>query len=369
MVKIPDCKLFTGYKPCIPGKKCIEECNEEKPFGTKILIISLEAMGSVLMSTTQLPQIKRKYPISTIYWLTLKGSVLLLDNNPYIDKIFVWDFENILILKEIHFDILMSIDKSLKSCALANSLKADEKLGFGLNRNGSIISFNKGAEYNYILGLDDNLKFKTNQRTGQDILCETLDLPYQRDEYVLNLTDIELRFCNEFKKEHEIGDEYIVIGFNTGCSELYPNKKMTIEQHIELIDRLSKYAKLKLVLLGGPEDTIRNKTIFEVVGDKVINTSTTEGLRRGICYENICDIIITGDSLGMHIAIGLKKYIIVWFGLSCWSEIDLYDRGVKLIPEGLECAPCWMKVCPYNLECIKMIDLDRIFEEVLKFKK
>ncbi|MEK9136511.1 MAG: hypothetical protein AAB393_05265, partial [Bacteroidota bacterium] len=70
---------------------------------------------------------------------------------------------------------------------------------------------------------------------------------------------------------------------------------------------------------------------------------------------------------GMHAAIGLKKQIIVWFGVSCSTEIDLYDRGVKLIPVGLECSPCWKQTCPYNLECIQMIDLDAIVSHVGKF--
>ncbi len=144
---------------------------------------------------------------------------------------------------------------------------------------------------------------------------------------------------------------------------------MTIEQHVHLIEKLSSYDKIKLILLGGPEDTARNNQIAEFVGDKVILTPTCEGVRRGICYENIADVVITGDSFGMHLAIALKKYVIAWFGLSCWTEIDLYDKGFKLIPEGLFCAPCWKKVCPYNLECIKMIDLDKIVNGVLEYKK
>ena len=81
------------------------------------------------------------------------------------------------------------------------------------------------------------------------------------------------------------------------------------------------------------------------------------------------DIVISGDSFGMHLAIALKKYIISWFGLSCHQEIELYDYGVKLYPEGLECSPCWKRKCPYNLECIDLIDLNKIIETVNLFKK
>ena len=85
-------------------------------------------------------------------------------------------------------------------------------------------------------------------------------------------------------------------------------------------------------------------------------------------FESLTDVVVTGDSFGMHLAIALKKYVIVWFGVSCWTEIDLYDRGVKLFQENLACSPCWKKECPYDLECVKIIDLDRIVGEIVKFK-
>jgi len=363
-VIIPDCKRFTGYKPCFPNTTCNKECVDHDPIGKRILIVNLDAMGAVLQTTAMLPAIKRKYPQSHISWITLKNSFRLLDHNPYLDAVYVWEPESLLILQQIEFDVVYSVDKTARACAFVNTLKAKTKLGFGLNAKKQIIPLNKEAEYFYLLGLDDELKFKKNTQYGTQIVQEAMKLPYQRDEYVLNLSDEELQFCNQYKNKNGLNNDKLIVGFNTGCSHLYPNKKMTIEQHVALIEELYKISGVQLALLGGPEDTERNAEIVRRVGNKVLNTSTMEGVRRGLCYENICDVVITGDSFGMHAAIGLKKYVIVWFGLSCWSEIDLYDRGIKLIPEGLHCAPCWKKVCPYNLECIQMIDLQKIIDEV-----
>ncbi|MCW8811579.1 MAG: glycosyltransferase family 9 protein [Ignavibacteriaceae bacterium] len=365
--EIPNCKRFTGYKPCFPDHNCWEEgCKDNIPTGTKILIINLDAMGDVLMTTAQLPAIKRKYPESTIYWLTLKNAAPLLFNNSLIDHIYIFDASSILILQQIKFDYIMNVDKSQVSCSLLNTLEGKNKLGFGLNENGKIIPVNEGAYYNYNLGMDDNLKFKVNKRTGQDYLAETFELEYKRDEYILELTDEAKKFIEKYRKRKKLVTRDKIVGFNTGCSELYPNKKMRIDQHVYLIKKLLK-KKYKIVLLGGPEDTERNQNIYSHFKGKIINTPTNEGLRKGICYESIPDVIITGDSLGMHIAIGLKKFVIAWFGVSCWTEIDLYDRGVKLFHEELFCSPCWKKSCPYNLECIKMIDLDRIISAVDKY--
>ncbi|MBU1098835.1 MAG: lipopolysaccharide heptosyltransferase family protein [Bacteroidetes bacterium] len=366
--EIPKCKNFTGYKPCHPDHNCWDDgCKECEPIGVKILIINLDAMGDVLMTTAQLQTLKRVHPQSTIYWITLKNAYKLLDNNPFIDKVFVYDFESISILNEIEFDYVMNVDKSMRSGALAMSVKAKNRVGFGLNEDGKIMPLNKGAEYNYRLGMDDHLKFKVNTTTGQEYLSETFEIPYERNDYVFNFNEEEKIFIEAYKKEVGISETDEVIGFNTGCSLLFPNKKMTIEQHQALIEQFLKLGRFKIILLGGPEDTERNELIAQPFGDRIINTPSNHGLRKGAAYESIPDVIISGDSFGMHLAIALKKHVIAWFGLSCWTEIDLYDRGIKLAPEGLECAPCWKKVCPNNLECIQMIDLQRIINETIQF--
>ncbi len=368
--KIPSCKRFTGYKPCFLDHNCWEDgCKENIPTGKKILIVNLDAMGDVLMTTAQLPAIKRKFPESTIYWITLSNAAGLLQYNQYIDKVYSYNAESLSVLSQIEFDYVMNVDKSQRSCAIINSVRAKNKLGFGLDKDGKIIPLNKGAFYNYNLGMDDHLKFKINERTGQDYLAETFELDYKRDDYTFNFTEDELKFINDYKKKVKIKKSDFVIGFNTGCSNLYPNKKMTIEQHITLIGKLLKKKKYKIILLGGPEDKERNAKIYAKFRGKIINTPTDDGVRKGACYESIADVIITGDSFGMHLGIALKKFIIVWFGVSCWTEIDLYDRGVKFFQKDLFCSPCWKKACPYNLECIQMIDLDKMIEEVDHYYK
>jgi heptosyltransferase-2 len=374
---IPRCKKFTGYKPCYSYKNClVNGCQNDTPenrVGVKILFISLEALGAVLDNTAVLPAIKRKFPESTIYWLTMESAQKILYNNKLIDRVFVWSDESRMILRNIEFDYVMNSDKADYACAFTNEVEAKRKLGFVLNKDGKIVPTNEGAVYSYILGVDDQLKFRENKRSGLEIMYEAFELEYKMDEYSFELDIEEKSFIEFYKKEIKYDPLKTYVGFNTGCSTLFPNKKMTIEQHVKLINDLAQDEDKVIVLLGGREDTERNAQILESIDKKlrhkIISTPTTLGLRRGACFMSICDIVISGDSFGMHMAIALRKYVIAWFGLSCAAEIELYNRGEKLLPEGLECSPCWKKVCPYNLECIQMIDLGRITELVRRFAR
>lgn len=359
-----DCKYYTGYKPCRPGWLC-QTCRERKPRGIKILIINLDALGAVLMTTALLPAIKRKDPQSTIHWVTLPMAIPLLQNNPYIDKIWPYDFETVTILQTIKYDKIYSIDKAYRSDALAMLVRAEEKLGFALNDDGAITYFNPGAEYAYRLGIDDDLKFKRNKVTGIQFLAQAMELDYRGEDYVLELTPEEKAWAREYRRKQGIGGDDIVIGFNTGCSELFPNKKMTVDQHLELIGRIRReLPEARLMLLGGKAEAERNKEIAARAGEFVINSPTDQGLRRGMVYVDACDLVVTGDTSAMHMAIALKKQVVVWFGLSCASEIELFGRGEKIVST-LDCSPCWRKSCD-RLSCIKQLDLESILQAVIR---
>lgn len=374
-MNIPRCKKFSGYKPCISYENCLENgCQMDSPdnrIGIKILIISLDALGNVLLNTSILKSIKRKFPESTIYWLTKENARPILENNQYIDYIYSWNEMDRMILRSMKFDYLFNGDKAISPCAFASEVNAVTKKGFILNGDGKIAPADEDAFYNYRMGVDDKLKFRENKKSGVQIIHETFGLEYNRDGYVFNFTEQELKLIDDFKRQVHFDRSKFYIGFNTGCSNLFPNKKMTVQQHIQVIGELLKNDYLRVVLLGGKEDTERNLEIYDAFDSvnqkKIIYTPTNLGIRSGACFMNIPDVVITGDSFGMHLAIALKKYVIAWFGLSCWEEIDLYDRGVKLIPEGLECAPCWKRECPYNLECISMIDLNKIVNLVKRY--
>lgn len=322
--------------------------------GTRILIVNLDALGTVLATTAQLPALKRAYPDCHITWITRPNAVPLLQHNPFIDHLVEWNEENRMVLLQQRFEIALNADKSRPAAAFMNLVQAAGKRGFGLNENGAIVPLNAGAEYSYRLGIDDHFKFRENRRTGNDILAQTWELEYRRDEYVLHLTAEEQAATARWRRELGLQEAELVIGFNTGCSTLFPLKKLELETQAAAIRQLAtELPRARIILLGGREDTERNQRLAALCDGLALPTPTTLGLRQGIVLENLADIVVSGDSLGMHLAIGLKKHVVAWFGLSCAAEIDLYDRGVKIIRE-LPCAPCWKKACdlPHGPICV-----------------
>ncbi len=364
-MKQVDCRYFSGYKPCGESEECTSKCASLNIPNGRLLIVHLEALGAVLRSTALLPAILEKYPNAHITWVTKTPANQVLKNNPLIDRVLTTDNTGLLTLKALHFDTVFCLDKSLEASGVLKSTSYDEVIGFKASeKNGAILPTNKEAVELWNLGLNNDLKFHVNKKSEIKLSLEALNLPTNvKLDYVLELTEGEKQSSTELRKNW-VGEAQNVIGINTGCAETLPYKKLSESKIEELINKLSKIKDSKIVLLGGPEDAKRN-LILSKKFKNIINSETEKGIRDGICSMEACDIVISGDSFGMHMAIALKKWVVAWFGPTCDHEIELYGRGEK-VKSNLDCSPCWNRNCNVSNKCNNQVDISELLKSVNK---
>ncbi len=362
-----DCRHFLGFKPCGKNTNCIPTCPSKEIAYPHILIIHLEALGAVLRGTVVLTAIKRKYPRAHITWITSSAAVPLLESNPHIDRLLKNDHLGVLALSNLEFDLAFCIDKSLwASGLLIVPAKIKEKRGYGASANGAITPLNPEAQRLYELGLSDFEKFHVNRTPENQLIVESLGLDFINDKYIFEFTESEKKFRDEEKKRLAIASNTISIGLNTGCSNVIPYKKLSVSGWVSLIHKLFEdFPNAKFLLLGGPEDTTRNLDIARRVSGPLIVTPTESGLRRGMIYLDLCDVIVTGDSLGMHMAIALEKWAVTWFGPTCAHEIDFYEKGEAILTHAT-CGPCWSRNCNKTTMCYDLVSWEEIANAVAR---
>jgi heptosyltransferase-2 len=73
--------------------------------------------------------------------------------------------------------------------------------------------------------------------------------------------------------------------------------------------------------------------------------------------------VVTGDTTAMHLAIGLKKKVIALFGPTCAQEIELYDRGEKVV-SSIHCAPCYRRKCEVSPNCMEAITAEEVMKKI-----
>lgn len=360
-MSVVDCRFFNGYKPCTKNTRCDTSCTAKDIPSTSLLVVHLGALGAVVRSTSWLKALKRKYPKSMVTWVTEAPAHQLLKFHPAIDRVLTTSESDLLQLGAFEFECAFVVDKAAKAVGVLHHTRVEKIYGFKCHPvNGAIIPATAAAEELWELGLDNHQKFFVNKKPETQLMVEALELgPYKKEDYWLPLTAQEAQLCQSRYTDWigKNGKKWI-LGLNTGCSSVIPYKKLTVEFHRQLIDRIfSVFDDVEIVLLGGPEDTERNIQIAQ--GKNVISSATQSGLRDGLVSVAACDVVVTGDSLGMHMAISQQKQVIAWFGPTCAQEIELYDRGFKILTKS-PCSPCWKRTCEKSIMCYDQVSLEEI---------
>lgn len=285
------------------------------------------SLGDVLRTTPLLWAVKEKYPDSHITWLVTSNAELLLQGNPLIDRILVWDeFIPFQLIRE-KFDILINLEKIAGVCALADMIDAWTKYGFRFESvSGLYHGYEKGLNFmNYIA----KKKSDTPKGYWQQVLIEMMGADWKGQPYIIGYQP----------KSQATFD----IGFNYEVGSKWPVKGMPLNLWKEL------------------------EQCFLKQGYTVTWQEGKANLHEYMDWINSCRLLISNDSLGMHLAFALKKKVIGLFGPTDASEVYFYTGG-KLIQSSSQCSamPCFDIKCRTGIFCMSHFDLDGIVNSAIE---
>jgi len=125
-----------------------------------------------------------------------------------------------------------------------------------------------------------------------------------------------------------------------------------------LIEKLYKELKCKIILFGGQNEIERNNQIMALAKAPLIHSGCGNDLFEFPAVINLCKLFITSDTLGLHIALALKRRTIALFGPTSANEIEMYGLGKKIISKS-KCYCCYKKDCG----AMQWIRVDEIIKE------
>jgi ADP-heptose:LPS heptosyltransferase len=363
MILKTDCRFFKGDRPCGPhketGVKC-DFCTYYQPINFKILIIKLDAVGDVLRTTSILKPLKKKYPESYIEWCTRRNSLELFKHNSIVDEVIIFEDDATFRINSEKYDIVINLDTSKLSSAIAASAKGREKVGFVLKGNGFVEAASANAKQWLEMSAFDDVK-KANTKSYQQIMYEILDLKLPVEIPMIQISEKEKSLILKKGFVKKIFSNKLTIGLNIGVGSKWPSKGWPIKRWQELIKELGA-EKYNLLLLGGPEEV---ETIKQLTAEfnYIIETGCDNSLLEFAAIVDLCDLVITADTLALHIATALQKKIIALFGPTSANEIELYGRGIKLsFPKGCKCY--YRKYCSEEVSCMEKITCEMVIEAI-----
>ncbi len=369
----PDCRHYRGDRPCHRNQLC-RDCPDYTPYEARLCIVKLGALGDVIRTLCILPELRRAYGDAHITWVTLPNACQMLQGHPLLDRILPFHAMTALVLGQESFDTVICLDKEPEPCALAMTLFARRKLGIGLSPQGKPVPLNPEAESYFQLGLSDDLKFHQNTKTYPQLVHEALNLPWRGERYTLPVVQSLRDRLALSLAARGWQPRLATIGINVGAGTAFANKMWPAQRIVETIRLLrQQQPAAQILLLGGPaERAILDRVLDDLrsagAADRVFDGGTEHSEQAFVALLDLVDLLFSGDTMAMHVAIALNKGVVAVFGPTCPQEIDLYDRGRKLVAQ-VPCAPCYKRVCDHQDQCLKAIpaqDAARAISEVLE---
>lgn len=122
---------------------------------------------------------------------------------------------------------------------------------------------------------------------------------------------------------------------------------------------------VQICLFGGPLEKEQDKRIISRVKGPLFDTGCENSIRHVAALIGNCSVMLSGDSLAMHLAHAMARRVVVLFGPTSHTEIELFGLGEKILPD-LDCLVCYKKECDFAPNCMDSISVDRVKEALLR---
>ncbi|MDP8243158.1 MAG: glycosyltransferase family 9 protein [Candidatus Hinthialibacter antarcticus] len=334
-------------------------CPQYDPVQSRILVIKLGATGDVLRTTALIKTLQSLYPASHLTWVCGAGSLPFINNNPNIDRALLFNDASLLFLQALSFDVCINFDLSPEACALAESVSAPTKHGYGLAPSGAVKPFSPAAETVYEMSLWDDVK-RANQKTYQQLMADLITEQASYGPIQLHLPEASLAAADAFAKCAQFDANKISIGLNVGAGERWQHKKWPAEGFIELARNAHQKLNAQIIILYGPDDEAQAQKVMQSLKVPFIDAGLWPSILDFCAVLNLCDAVVTGDTFALHAALALRKKVVCLVGPTSATELELYGQGV-ILQGDVDCLGCYLTRCDKEPHCMNRLPADAVF--------
>lgn len=337
----------------------------------KILITRTDRIGDVVLATPVIEQLKMAYPNAKISFLTTPYTVDLIEGNPNIDEVIIYDKKGkeknfiggiLFFALKLHskkFDavfVLHPTNRMHLACFIA---RIPVRVGWD-RKYGNLLTHK--LEHNKQLGIKHESEYNLDllKLIGIKTQKPTLNLPYDYISKFIDFTSLTKFDLKENKK-------YIVFALGASCL----SKQWPVEFFAQVANKLSSLIpEFSVVVLGSSSEETLSKKFISLYKGECIDLTGKLSLKEVIFFIKHVAGFIGNDSGLSHIAASFDIPLISLFGRADPGLSPLRWRPLGqnsiFIHKDVTCVKCLAHNCEKDFQCIRSILVDEVVEESLK---
>lgn len=287
----------------------------------KILLIRLDKIGDVILTTPVIKNIRRNFPHSKIVFCLTEYTKDVISENPDIDEIIIYPQNkthkeyNLFYqtLKKEKFDMVLVFSPITKAYLLAYKTHAKIRAGFvyserPLTKFISHILLNKVIEKDIQCAIKKGDKIAHETEQAIEVLS-FLGMAIYTHDLDIKITNVDEIAIENFLKENKINKPLIGVHLS---SNWFSYANWDESQFIELLDEIKQnfldfeiiitYGEPELSILNNLKDRLTNMGIF---------TFGNQGFKKWAALIKKCSILLTTDTGATHVASAVNTPTVV----------------------------------------------------------
>jgi lipopolysaccharide heptosyltransferase II len=321
-----------------------------------ILIIRQSALGDVANILPAIKVLRDAYPQAKLTCLTGRATSSLLNQDPCLDDVIIWDrpvrpdrlLSIFFRLWRNRYDLVVDLHSSRYSRWLAWATNASKRVG---------------AHYNGFY--TDLVSFDLRNMQISDIFRRFLQpLGLENEKYIRRFPCLDegIAKSKSFLFDQGMADHKYVV-FNPGHSPAWGTKRWPVRHWISLGKNLVDQG-LRIVVAGGPTEFDLATEIADGIGAGAVSAAGKTDIFCLAGLLNRSGAVVSTDSGPMHVAAMAGARVVALFGPTHPVTSAPFGTGHKVLHHKLHCSYCFKKVCPYQHECLDEMKPDEVINAV-----
>ncbi len=309
----------------------------------KFLVIQTAFIGDVVLATALVEKLAQHYPDAQIDFLVRKGNESLLQNNPHLHEVLVWNKKEKKIrnlfailgqLRRNHYDKVINLQRFFSTGLLTAFSGAKESIGFDKNP----LSFLFSTRIKHIISNENSTKHEVDR--NNDLIRSFTDDHFTRPAMYPSGADVAA--IDQYTHQ-----PYVTM--TTGS--VWFTKQYPVEKWIEMIGRFPK--DVSIYLLGGKENVAESEHIMNSAGNSQVQVLAGRlSFLQSAALMRSARMNYVNDSAPLHFASAVNAPVTAIFcsTVPAFGFTPLSDKSFIIeTPEKLSCRPCGLhghKACP-----------------------
>ena len=329
----------------------------------RILVVRTDRIGDVLISTSVVKALRDNYPMSYIAMMVSPYTKDIVDGNPYLDSVIIFDkdkkhkglFATLDFsrrLKNMGFDVAIILHPTVRTHLICFLAGIRERIGYDRKAPYFLTTVVKHTKQH---GMRHEIEYNFD-------LLKPLGISEANKELYMPIKARSEHFVDEALKEAGVTPQDRLIAINPTSSCV--SRRWPINKFAELIDMLSMSFRVKILIVSDAIHGAISKELASLTKTRPIDLSGRFNLSELASLFKRCSLVISNDSGPVHMAVAVKTPVISIFGRNQpglgpvrWRPLG--DTDVFLHKK-TDCAPCLAHNCVNNFKCLEAISVEEV---------